>query len=78
MTVQSELTVVGRTLLADGYFDNEPDAVRAAIWVLAVADALEREERAAAPVPGNPASADTVPGNADAPRDAAGAAPHGA
>ena len=68
MTVQSELTVVGRTLLADGHFDNEPDAVLAAIWLLAFADALERE----------PLTAVATPGHADAPCQAAGAAPHGA
>jgi hypothetical protein len=41
VTVEHELTTVGRTLLADGHFDNEPDAVLAAIWLLACADALD-------------------------------------
>ena len=68
MTVQSELTVVGRTLLADGHFDNEPDAVLAAIWLLAFADALERQQLTAVPAPAHD----------HAPCDATGAAPHGA
>lgn len=45
MSADDALAVVGRTLLADGHFDNEPDAVLAAIWLLACADALERLEQ---------------------------------
>lgn len=49
--VENELAVVGRNLLADGHFDNEPDAVRAAIWLLACADALEQRDAATADEP---------------------------
>jgi len=47
-------TTVGRSLLAAGHFDNEPDAVLAAIYVLACADALDRQSSAPAPVTRKP------------------------
>lgn len=49
MSAENALAVLGRTLLADGHFDNEPDAVLAAIWLLACADALKQLEQGGTP-----------------------------
>jgi hypothetical protein len=42
--VQYRVYIVARQLIRDRYFDNEPDALRAAIRLIACADAMRRAE----------------------------------
>jgi hypothetical protein len=40
----ASISAVARELLTAGHYDNEPDAICAAIWLIAGADYLQRAE----------------------------------